>query len=328
MAFIRSTATALPPNRIPQAAVRAAYASVFGDSAKLSVFDHTGVETRHFAHPLDYYVRERSFSERNGDYIREGTALAERAIRLALERAARTVRDIDHLVFVTTTGLATPSLDALLCHSMGFRCDVVRHPLFGIGCAGGVAAVARAARLLGPHERAIVLSVELCSQTFRIHDGSLTSLVGVALFGDGAAALVLEGDAIGSGARVVESRAELVPDSQEVMGWEFVDDGMKLVMSSAIPSVVRERAVPAVERFRAGRRVDHWVLHPGGPRVLDAYGLNGELAAARESLRTVGNLSSAAVLFILDEVKAERGETGLMAAVGPGFGVEMAWLEW
>ncbi len=329
MAFIRSSATALPPHRIPQAAARAAYASIFGNGSKLTVFDHAGVESRCFAHELEYYLREQPFSRRNADYVREGVLLAERAILAALKRAGRTVRDIDHLVLVTTTGLATPSLDALLCHKMGFRSDVVRHPLFGIGCAGGVAAVARAAKLLGPRERALVVSVELCSQTFRIRDGSLVSLVGAALFGDGAAALVMEGDAIGSGAKVVDSRAELFPDSQDVMGWEFVDDGMKLVMSSDIPGVVRELAMPAVERFRAGRRVDHWVLHPGGPKVLAAYGLDeAAIAPSRESLRTIGNLSSAAVLFVLDGVEPKPGQTALMAAVGPGFGVEMAYLQW
>jgi alkylresorcinol/alkylpyrone synthase len=206
----------------------------------------------------------------------------------------------------------------------------MRHPLFGIGCAGGVAGVTRAARLLGPRERALLVSVELCSQTFRIRDGSLVSLVGAALFGDGAAAVVMEGDAIATGgARVVAGAAELFPQTENVMGWEFADDGMKLVMSADIPGVVRELAVPAIERFRAGRRVDHWVLHPGGPKVLAAYGLGeGAIAPARTSLRTVGNLSSAAVLFILSGVAAKSGETGLMAAVGPGFGIEMAFLQW
>ena len=327
MARIRAAAIALPSHRIDQAAAKAVYGAIFGNGSKLQVFDHAGVATRWFVHPLEYYLQERPFSVRNRDYVTEGLLLAERVAGEALARAGIRSADVDHLLFVTTTGLATPSLDALLCQKMGMRAGVVRHPLFGIGCAGGAAAIARAAQVLRPGQRALVVSVELCSQTFRRSDDSLTGLVGAALFGDGAAALVVDDGA--EGAEIVESASELFPGTERVMGWEFSDDGMKLVMSPEIPQVVKELVVPAVDRFLRGRPVTHWVLHPGGPRVLEAYGRReAELGPARESLREHGNLSSAAVLFLLARIVPKRGETALVAAVGPGFGVEMSYLRW
>ena len=332
MPRIRSIATVLPPHRILQPDAKAAYRTIFGEGARLSIFDHSGVDARYFVHPLDYHLDGRSFAERNRDWLAGGLDLAGRAIRDALERAQLAPADIDHLFFVTTTGLATPSLDALLCHRMGFRPDVTRHPYFGIGCAGGAGALRRAADALRgrPSQRALVLSVELCSQTFRKQDDSVVNLVGAALFGDGAAALVIEGDAVASaGPEIVDSAGELFPDSQRLMGWEFENDGLKLVLSAEIPQVIRDTALPAVRRFLRGRPVTHWVLHPGGTKVLEAYGRSeAEIAPARDSLREHGNLSSAAVLFILARIAPKPGDTALVAAVGPGFGIEMTYLRW
>lgn len=332
MPRLRSIATSLPPHRISQAEAREACRKLFGEAARPSFFDNAGVETRYFANPLPYYLDGHGFARRNRDWLDRGLELAERAARGALERTGLQPSDIDHLVFVTTTGLATPSLDALLAHRMGFRGDLLRHPYFGIGCAGGAASIGRAAALLraNPSQRALILSVELCSQTFRNSDPSLVNQVGAALFGDGAAAAVVEGDGVASGgAEIVDSRSLLFPGSEDVMGWKFEDDGLKLVLSAGIPGVVRESAMPEVRRFLAGRPVTHWALHPGGTRVLDAYGLGvAEMAASRASLREHGNLSSAAVLFILARLAPAAGETALVAAVGPGFGVEMAYLRW
>jgi alkylresorcinol/alkylpyrone synthase len=277
---------------------------------------------------VEYYVAGRNFAERNRDWIAAGLELGERAAGEALARAGLRAAEIDHFFFVTTTGLATPSLDALLAHRLGCRSDIVRHPLFGIGCAGGAAMLGRAAAVLRaePSKRALLLSVELCSQTFRSADGSMTNLVGAALFGDGAAAVVVDGGGA-AGFRIADAASELFAGSERVMGWEFGGDGMRLVMSPEIPAVVRELAMPAVRRFVAGRSVAHWVLHPGGPRVLEAYGLDeASLAPARRSLREHGNLSSAAVLFELAEVEARPGDAAVVAAVGPGFGIEMAYL--
>jgi alkylresorcinol/alkylpyrone synthase len=333
MPRIRSVATALPPHRLNQPDAMEACRRALGDDRLLAVFKRSGVDTRYFAFPPEYYLNGHTFAERNRDYIEQAVALGERAIRDALEKADAGPRDIDHFFFVTTTGLATPSVDARLAHRLGMRADVSRNPLFGIGCAGGAAAIARASRMRG---RSLVLSVELCGQTFRNRDRSPENYVGAALFGDGAAAVVIDGSS--QGPEIVACASELFPGTQGVMGWDFVDDGLKLVLTKEVPKVMERDVAPAVDRFLASRglsrgRVDHFILHPGGRRVLETYrtalGLRPwQLRPARECLRTVGNLSSAAVLFVLASIEAKRGDVGLMAAVGPGFAVEMVLLRW
>jgi alkylresorcinol/alkylpyrone synthase len=256
MARIRSVATALPPHRVDQATAREACRRLWGDHRLLAIFNHAGVETRYFAHTPEYYLDGLTFERRNRDWIAQAVVLGERAARAALEMAGLRPVDVDRFWFSTTTGLATPSLDALLCHRMGFRPDVVRQPLFGIGCAGGAAALARAsmALLAAPSRRALVLSVELCSQTFRSRDDSVVNLVGSALFGDGAAAAVVEGDGVATGgAEIVDSAVELLSASSGVMEWTFENGGMKLVLSAEIPTVVRDRVVPSLDRFLAKR---------------------------------------------------------------------------
>ncbi len=312
-----------------------------GDHRLLDVFARSGVETRYFAFPPSYYVEARTFEQRNRDFVQQALVLGERAIRDALQCADVPPQGIDHFYFVTTTGLATPSVDAQLAHQLGLRRDVFRNPLFGIGCAGGAAAIARASEVLRgrPRERALVLSVELCGQTFRRSDTSAENYVGAALFGDGAAAAVIAGDDISrAGPVVVATGAELFPETGHVMGWDFKDDGMKLVLTQEVPATIEKHVLPAVTRFLAGhglerRHVRHFILHPGGTRVLRAYrdvmGLTDEqVRPSRECLRTVGNLSSAAVLFVLASIRAEPGDVGIMAAVGPGFAVEMSLLRW
>jgi len=332
MPRIRSVATALPPHRLDQPEAMEACRRALGDDRLLAVFKRSGVDTRYFAFPPEYYLNGHTFAERNRDYIEQAVALGERAIRDALAKADAGPRDIDQFFFVTTTGLATPSVDARLAHRLGMRADVCRNPLFGIGCAGGAAAIARSSRVRG---RSLVLSVELCGQTFRNRDRSPENYVGAALFGDGAAAIVIDE---GPGIEIVASSSELFPGTEGVMGWDFVDDGLKLVLTKDVPKVIERDVAPAVDRFLAGHdltraHVDHFILHPGGRRVLETYrsrlGVSAaKLKPARECLRAVGNLSSAAVLFVLASIRAKSGDVGLMAAVGPGFAVELVLLRW
>nr|AYM52669.1 naringenin-chalcone synthase [Aggregicoccus edonensis] len=303
------------------------------------------VTGRYLALPLEEYTPLVRFQQRNDAWIRVATELSEKVVRDALGQAGLTPRDVDHLFFVTVTGLATPSIDARLVNRMGFRADVKRTPIFGLGCVAGAAGVARAADYLRafPGHVALVISTELCSLTLQREDLSIPNIIASGLFGDGAACAVLEGaERASQGPRVVASRAVLYPDTERIMGWDVVDTGFKVVLSAKVPQLVRDKLRGDVEPFLAEhgltvRDVKHWVAHTGGPKVLEAFQDTLELpqeALARSwaSLNEVGNLSSASVLFVLGETLAARearpGDWGVLMAMGPGFCSELVLLRW
>jgi len=349
MPRISAVATALPPRCFPQAAVRDEMGRVCRGNRALErllpVFDRTGVETRYFVRPLDWYTGGPSFEERNGAYAECAVELGAEAISTCLERAGVAADDVDYLFFVTTTGLATPSVDARLARRLGMRPDLRRAPLFGLGCAGGAGALIRATDVLraAPGGRALVLSVELCSLVFSPSAGQTTDLIGVALFGDGAAAVLLSGDDLaGDGPVVSSTRSHLFHEAPDLMGWRFTGDGMRLILSREVPPFVATGVKPVVERFLsdAGIGLDalrHHLLHPGGAKVMatyrDAFGFDeGALDHARRAMRRYGNQSSASVLFMLNDLLdsgvPDAGDLGLMVALGPGFAAEMLTLAW
>jgi alkylresorcinol/alkylpyrone synthase len=302
---------------------------------------------RHLALPLAEYPALDSFQKSNDAFIRVGTDLGEAAIRAALARAGLAPRDVDQLWFVTVTGISTPSLDAKLANRLSLKPSVKRTPIFGLGCLAGAAGLARATDALRafPGDVAVLLSVELCTLTLQRDDASVTNLVATGLFGDGAAAVVLAGGARAdgrAGPRVLATRSVLYPDTEWVMGWDVVDTGFKVVLSAKVPEVIEARVGADVDAFLGehGLRRDdvrHWVAHTGGPKVIEAFrravGLPPEaLERSWRSLREVGNLSSASVLFVLGDL-LEAGETrpgdlGLLAAMGPGFSAELLLLRW
>ncbi len=311
----------------------------------LPVFDRTGVETRYLARPLDWYALDRSFEVRNGVYAECGLELLECAARTCLQTSGVSADQIDHLFFVTTTGLTTPSLDARVAARLGMRADVRRLPLFGLGCAGGAGALIRAADTLRayPSQRALVLSVELCSLVFSTSARTPTDLIGAALFGDGAAAVLVGGDDTpGPGPTVVDTRTHLFQKAPDLMGWRFTSDGMRLILSRDVPRFVATAVKPVVGQFLEDQGVrladvSHHVLHPGGAKVMatyrSAFGFDdAALDNAREAIRRYGNQSSASVLFMLNDLVAsgrpEQGDLGLMVALGPGFAAEMLTLSW
>ena len=349
MPKILALSTAIPPHRLEQAFARREMARICEGQPHLErlipVFDRTGVETRHLVHEPDWYLESRSFEERNEEYAARALELAQKAVRSCLAQSGTAPDEIDHIFVVTTTGLTTPSLDALLASCLGLRADVRRSPLFGLGCAGGAGALIRATDVLTsrPGDRALVVSVELGSLIFSRQAQTPTDLVGVALFGDGAAAALLGGDDTpGDGIRVTRTRTHLFKDSRHLMGWRFTDDGMRLVLSRDIPSLVASHVAPVVQDFLrdAGlsfANIRHHILHPGGAKVMSTYrsafGLSDDaLSIARECMRQFGNLSSAAVLVMLSNLVASgvprSGDTGLMLALGPGFAAEMLAIVW
>jgi alkylresorcinol/alkylpyrone synthase len=312
------------------------------------LFRATQVTGRHLALPLGEYPALDTFEKSNTAFIRAGTDLGEAAIRDALARAGLAPADVDHLFFVTVTGVATPSLDARLMNRLGLKPSVKRTPIFGLGCMAGAAGLARASDVLRafPEEVAVLLSVELCSLTLQRDDASVTNLIASGLFGDGAAAVVLEGGerapATPPGPRILATRSSFYPDTERVMGWDVVSTGFKVVLSARVPEVVAANIGRDVDGFLAGQGlargdVKHWIAHTGGPKVLEAFrtalGLpEAALERSWRSLREIGNLSSASVLFVLgdmfDAAEARPGDLGLLAAMGPGFASELVLLRW
>ncbi|RPH51114.1 MAG: hypothetical protein EHM91_01400 [Planctomycetota bacterium] len=345
MVSIASIATALPPHVVRQEEALEVARRVYAGKPELlrllPLFTRSGVEQRHCAFPPEYYLQDRSFEERNRDYVEQALALAEKASLAALKKAGMDPSRIDHLLLVTTTGLATPSLDAMLVRRLRLRSDVRRWPIFGLGCAGGAGALLRAADVIraAPKQHALVVAVELCGQVFSTRAASPTDVVGAALFGDGAAAAVV-GE--GPGPRILASRTVLYEGTEHLMGWSFTSDGMRLRLSKEVTDFVKERLKPVVESFLRDSsvtldRIAHWVLHPGGRKILETYESVFELSDrmlrwTRGSLAKIGNLSSASVLFILADVleggRPNPGDRGLMVALGPGFASELVLLGW
>ena len=321
MPKLLALSSAIPPHRMDQAFARREMARLCEGQPHLErlipVFDRTGVDTRHLVHEPEWYLESRSFEERNEDYAAKALELAQKAVRSCLTQSGTRPDEIDHIFVVTTTGLTTPSLDALLASCLGLRPDVRRSPLFGLGCAGGAGALIRACDVLSsrPGDKALVVSVELGSLIFSKQAQTPTDLVGVALFGDGAAAALLGGDDTdGPGIRIAHTRTHLFKDSRHLMGWRFTEDGMRLVLSRDIPSLVGSRVAPVVQDFLqdAGlsfANIRHHILHPGGAKVMSTYrsafGLSDDaLSIARDCMRQFGNLSSAAVLVMLSNLVA------------------------
>ena len=346
---IVSVATAVPPHRVSQSEAKEEARKVFADlpdiDRLIQVYDRAGVEYRHLAFPKSYYIEPRSFGERNRDFIRIASSLGEDAVRTALSRAEIEPGDVDLLIYTTTTGLSTPSVDALIAHRLGLPTGARRIPLFGLGCAGGAGALSIAADQISsrPDATAVVISVELCSLSLIVGEISKVNLVGTALFADGAAAAVLvTGERTTGGAAILDTQTHLFPETSHFMGWEFSEKGLKLQLSPQVPAFIAEALPQPAKEFlsRNGltlKDVNHFALHPGGREVLAAYqrGLkltSEDLGSSRHVLRQFGNLSSASVLFALDETikskKPKPGDLGFLAAMGPGFAAEMLLLKW
>jgi len=342
--------SAFPRNYYPQEVLLAALREYWKDSLpNPRILDqlhaHAGVDGRHLVLPIECYYDLNTFGQTNRVWIEAAQELGEQAICRALAPTGLEPEQIGALFFVSVTGVASPSIDARLVNRMKLSPNIRRTPIFGLGCVAGAAGVARAADYVRayPDQVAVLLSVELCSLTLQKDDLTVANLISSGLFGDGAAAVVVAGAAVNlPGPQILATRSVFYPDTEDVMGWDVSEKGFRIVLSREVPDVVRRHlgedvdALLAQHGFTRGE-VGSWVMHTGGPKVLeaseDALGLhNGEAKVSWDCLRRMGNLSSASVLVVLEEVLMRRrpapGTLGVMAAMGPGFCSEVVLLRW
>jgi alkylresorcinol/alkylpyrone synthase len=357
---IASAASAFPKHYYTQKVLLERLQDYWGDQLKnplllARLHRNVTVDGRYLAIPAEEYVDIKTWGQANDIWIRVAQELGEQALCLALQNAGVEAEDLGALFFTTVTGVASPSIDALLINRMKLPANIRRTPIFGLGCVAGAAGIARAYDYVRayPKQAAALVSVELCSLTLQREDLSVANLISSGLFADGAAAVIVTGPefeangaqnsgAKSSGPKILATRSIFYPSTEDMMGWNISERGFRIILSTEVPTLIRENLGRDVDAFLADnghKRSDlkSFVLHTGGPKVLDAsadaLGLhNGQLDASWDCLRKVGNLSSASVLCVLEDVmenrRPEPGTLGLLAAMGPGFCSELLLLQW
>ncbi|HKE08041.1 MAG TPA: 3-oxoacyl-[acyl-carrier-protein] synthase III C-terminal domain-containing protein [Candidatus Acidoferrum sp.] len=345
---IAATATALPPHRITRDDVKYYFGRVFDVperrvEAMMAIVDNAQVHNRHSIFPIDYTIEPRPLCQTNNEYIEHSIRLGKEATEKCLERAGMKPEDIDLIITVSCTGFMIPSLDAHLIQMLGFRSNVRRMPFTELGCAAGAMGLSRAADFIAsnPGSNVLVLAVELPSLTFQRKDITQANLISSILFGDGAAAVIVTGQKK-SGPQILKTETYTFPDSLGAMGFDLRDSGFHIILRKDVPEMIGGRIKELVHGFlcRNGKKreeIKGWILHPGGARLLGT--IEEELGLCKcdtqpswDVLGNVGNLSSATILFILQEWLEKRtlksGEHALAAAFGPGFSAEFLLLQW
>jgi alkylresorcinol/alkylpyrone synthase len=335
---IASVATAVPEHIVTQDDATERARKVYPQYARLeALYTNTGITTRYSVEPVPWHLTTHTWEERSEIYQRNALDLLERVARQSIAEAGLTPRDIDIIVTNTITGLSIPSLEARLMNRLAFRPDVERLPIFGLGCGGGVGGLARSVRMAQarPGANVLFLTVDLCSLCLRVNDPSLAMFVAAALFGDGAAAVVLRsrtgGGANRSGGARINAQGEYFwSGTEHIMGWDIKNDGFGVVLSPELPTLLRDRLGEALFPFLAREGLslqdfEGYLLHPGGSKVLEtaeaSLGLSrDQLRYSWQVLKDYGNMSSATALFVLHAALADgaRGRH-LLAAFGPGF---------
>ena len=348
MPKIIAAASADAPFKLPQSEIKNFIYNLFSGTGTdierlISVFDNSGISSRHISVEPEWLSKEHTFKERNEIFSRVALDISERAVKECLKRANMQPYEIDNIIYVTSTGIMTPTLDAKLFNKMGFNPHIKRLPLWGLGCAGGAAAISRSMDLTKayPGENVLVLAIELCSLTFQKDDLSKSNMVASSLFSDGCACVIIAGDETkqtpGITSALIGSLSTIYENSLDVMGWEIVDDGFSVVFSRDIPQIVKENVKPNITELLNKYDLNipdilHYITHPGGMKVIGAYeeslGLkNGTLELPRKFLNEHGNMSSASVIYVLEEFLSsgifKTGEYGLISSLGPGFSSEL-----
>jgi alkylresorcinol/alkylpyrone synthase len=348
MPSIASVSGVSLPYKVKQQDVKAQARALFAEhfpqvDRLMPAFDNTEIVTRNFCKPISYYAEPNTFEQRNDDYIENALQYSIHAIEAAFAKADVNKDDITDLIFISTTGLATPSIDALIINKMRLNPHINRIPVWGLGCGGGVSGIAKANTLAKANPDALVLlvAVELCSLTLIKNDYSKSNFIGSSLFSDGIAAAIVKGDNHNTQKNIIIQAAssKLYYDSLEVMGWDFKDTGFKVLFSKDIPTFIHENIRGDIDAFLAKQNLElkdikNFVFHPGGKKVLDAYAdalkVEGDfLHNTRQVMNENGNMSSVTVLYVLEKFMTEGYQDGygLMLAMGPGFSSEMVLLD-
>jgi len=350
MPKIISAGTADAPYEISQTDIKNFIYDLFSGSKKteidrmITVFDNSEIEKRNIAVPSDWLSKDHSLSERSRIFTDTSVNMAKRAIQNCLGKTEIKPAEIDNIIYVTSTGIMTPTLDAVLYNEIGFNRHIKRIPLWGLGCAGGAAAVSRGMDQLiaYPDETALIIAIELCSLTFQKDDLSKSNIIASSLFGDGCACVLLAGKehqlSKKSGLpELIKSQSTIYDNSLDVMGWDIVDTGFSVVFSRDIPAIVKDKVKMNIDELLKKynlniQSISHFIAHPGGLKVINAYeeslGLNsGVLQISRYILKNHGNMSSPSVLYVLNEFldsgKFHKGEYGIISSLGPGFSSEL-----
>ncbi|HKV27422.1 MAG TPA: 3-oxoacyl-[acyl-carrier-protein] synthase III C-terminal domain-containing protein [Candidatus Acidoferrales bacterium] len=347
---IAGVAGAFPKHYFSQEVLVAALKHYWGERLpKPEVLDrlHSRVDVRgrYMSLPLERYETLSTWGEANTAWIETAVDLGEQAIQSAADRTNLTPRDISALFVVSVTGIASPSLDARLINRMNLCPNIKRVPIFGLGCVAGAAGISRAADYVRayPGQAAALLAVELCSLTIQRDDVSMANLISAGLFGDGAAAVIVTGDQrIAEGPEILATQSVFYPGSEGAMGWDISEKGFQIVLSPAVPEIVKEHLGNDVDAFLGNngltrKDIGSWIFHTGGPKVLEAVAAaldvpDEALAVSWDCLNKVGNISSVSVLLVLEDVIANHhpapGTYSILGAMGPGFCSELLLLRW
>lgn len=360
MPQIISVSSVNPPFKLQQEEIEKFVETLFTDSFKdihrlLKVFKTSDIHSRYFVKDLSWFQNVHSFSEKNDEYIYWSTKLGVEAIRQCLNNKIFlhrevAIEEIDAIFFISSTGISTPSIEARIMNELPFSSNTKRIPIWGLGCAGGVSGLARAYEYCKafPKAKVIVLTIELCSLTFQRNDHSKSNLIGSALFADGVACTLVCGDEASPPYKkgrtypmIVDTLSVFMPHSTDVMGWDVKDEGLYVVFSKDIPSIIRNHFKEQVEIILEKNglsinNIDYFIAHPGGKKVLDAYHDSLNLPedatnVSRNILRNYGNMSSATVIYVLRKFmmeNVEENKLGLACALGPGFSSELLLVRW
>lgn len=308
------------------------------------IFENAAVDRRYaFMSPQEVFTKT-SFEERNRIYMREGIRLGSKCLEDALLKANWKATDLDFLITVSCTGIMIPSLDAYLINNLQLRQDIVRLPVTEMGCAAGVSGLIYAKNFLkaNPGKRAAVVAVESPTATFQLDDYSMANIVSAAIFGDGAACVLVSSSENDEGPAIVAEEMYHFYDAEEMMGFDLTDSGLKMVLDIKVPSTIEAHFPSIIHPFLAAQQlliddINHLIFHPGGKKIIqvveDLFGSLGKnIEDTKEILRLYGNMSSATVLYVLESIMEKhnpsKGERGLMLSFGPGFSAQRILLEW
>lgn len=309
----------------------------------LKIFENAGVDRRYSMLNAEDVFLNRSFAEKNAVYARESVKLAEVSLQKALQKAKLAATDIDYIITVSCTGIMIPSLDAYLINKLQMKQDIVRLPVTEMGCAAGVSGMIYAKNFLkaNPNKRAVVIAVESPMATFQVADFSMVNIVSAAIFGDGAASVILSSHNEDKGPQVIDEAMYHFYNAEHMMGFDLVDTGLQMILDQSVPETIAEHFPKIVHPFLEKNNctidaIDHLIFHPGGKKIVqtvdDLFGsLEKSIEDTKEVLRLYGNMSSATILYVLERFldrDLPKGDKGLLLSFGPGFSAQRILIEW